>query len=114
MKKKQLSTKKKCDKLWGEIIRSKGQCEWCGRMDMRLEAAHIISRTYSKTRHDLKNGLCLCSACHRKGHSFPTLFTEFVIQHIGQDELDRLHRQAQQTDYKVDYYDVLAALKEIQ
>jgi len=102
-KEKRSTLKKKCDMLWGKLIRVRGRCEWCGRMNMRLEAAHIISRTYTKTRHDLFNGLCLCSGCHRKGHKFPTLFTEMVIEKLGQEKLNELHLKAMRSDYKVDY-----------
>lgn len=113
MKKPKRSTlKNKCDKLWSEAIRSRGVCQWCGAKNVRFEAAHIISRTYSKTRHNLFNGLCLCSSCHRRGHQFPTLFTELVIKIIGKEKLDELHTEAQRTDYKVDYDTVLCTLKE--
>lgn len=112
MKKQKRSTlKNKCDKLWSEIIRSRDYCEWCGTKNVRFEAAHIISRTYSKTRHNLSNGLCLCSACHRKGHNFPTLFTQMVIKRIGVMKLEELHAEAQRTDYKVDYASIITSLK---
>lgn len=104
--------KNKATKLWSEIVRSRAKCQWCGKTNVLFDAAHIISRTYSKTRCDLDNGLCLCKACHRKGHNFPTLFTELVISIIGQEKLDELHYEAQRTDYKVDYDTVLCTLKE--
>lgn len=113
MKKQKRSTlKNKATKIASEIVRSRGYCEWCGARNVRFEAAHIISRTYSKTRCDLNNMLCLCSACHRKGHQFPTLFTELVIKIIGQEKLDELHAEAQRTDYKVDYGAIIADLKD--
>lgn len=111
MKKVKRSTlKNKATNLSAKLTRDRGYCQWCGARNVRFESAHIISRTYSKTRCDLKNLLCLCSACHRRGHQFPTLFTEMVIKVIGQEELDRLHTEAQRTDYKVDYEAVIKEL----
>lgn len=113
----QKTLKNKCDKLWSQIIRSRGRCEWCGAYGNgirgNLEAAHIVSRTYAKTRHNLFNGICLDSACHRKAHALPTVFTGFVIELIGQEKLDELHRLAQDTSYKVDYAVVYEQLRNV-
>jgi predicted DsbA family dithiol-disulfide isomerase len=111
-KPKRKTLKNKCDKLWSLIIRMPRRCEWCGAGNRRFEAAHIVSRTYSKTRHWLMNGLCLCSSCHRKAHAMPTLFSQFVEDHLGKSALETIHREAQRTDYKVDYEQVLKGLKE--
>jgi hypothetical protein len=104
--------KKKCDALWGKIIRSRGYCEHCGK-GLNLQAAHIFSRTYSQTRHDLDNGLCLCSACHIGwAHSCPTEFTEWLEEYRGKDLLERLSKKRRIIG-KVDYEKVLEELKKI-
>jgi hypothetical protein len=51
------------DSLWSQIIRRPGACVICGKTE-RLQAAHGFSRRYHATRHDLRNGFCLCSGCH--------------------------------------------------
>lgn len=51
------------DSLWSQIVRRPGQCVICGQRE-RLQAAHGFSRRYHATRHDLRNGFCLCSGCH--------------------------------------------------
>jgi len=57
----------KADALWGSIIHSKyGEClindEHCHG---RLEAHHLISRGKGVTRHDLNNGVLLCTNHHK-------------------------------------------------
>jgi hypothetical protein len=42
----------------------------------------------------------------------PTLFSQFVEDHLGKSALETIHREAQRTDYKVDYEQVLKGLKE--
>lgn len=54
---------KKADKLFSEVIRSRGECEKCGSKT-NLQCAHIISRTNKHLRWDESNALCLCFRCH--------------------------------------------------
>jgi len=87
---------KKCDLLFSAYWRNKvGCCEWCGRRDMRLELAHIVSRSVRKLRYDRDNCLVLCSGCHRKAHSNPPLFTELVTRKKGKDILLYLIKASQ-------------------
>lgn len=51
------------DSLWSQIVRRSGACVICGKTE-RLQAAHGFSRRYHATRHDLRNGFCLCSGHH--------------------------------------------------
>jgi len=65
----------KNDKLWGEIIRSKGKCEICGRQEGKLDPHHLfVSRACKHTRWNLNNGICICFICHRQAHDSPVLF----------------------------------------
>jgi len=68
----------KLDKKFSELVRSRGRCEFCGRADVRLECAHIQSRRYVCIRWDLRNALCLCSACHFKSHAQPLWFADHI------------------------------------
>jgi hypothetical protein len=36
----------------------------CGKSGVQLHAHHIIGRKAFAFRHDLSNGICLCSGCH--------------------------------------------------
>ncbi len=56
--------KKKADDEWSKQIRLVGYCEVCAKTG-KLDAHHIITRTRLRFRHDLSNGVCLCSGCHR-------------------------------------------------
>ena len=62
--------RKKADEAWAKQIRSVGACEICERTTS-LNAHHIIARTNLYFRHDLSNGVCLCSHCHKWGDHSP-------------------------------------------
>lgn len=103
--------KKKCDDLWGKIIRARGKCERCGKTT-GLQAAHIISRNYGKTRHLLENGVCLCNGCHIFwAHKEPDEFVDWIRETRGDNTFYRLRRIANQ-DGKADYEKAYLILKE--
>ena len=57
--------RKKADIAWGKLIRERdGKCALCGT-DQRLEAHHLIRKAHVFFRHNLENGVALCSGCHR-------------------------------------------------
>lgn len=58
--------KKRADKIWSKIIRSKDRCEAeeLGGCKGVLSGCHIIRRANNSLRHDLDNGLSLCVAHH--------------------------------------------------
>ena len=94
--------KAKCDKLWSEIVRSRGRCERCGGTS-NLQAAHIESRRFVSTRHDLDNGICLCAGCHHRAHNRPTEFTLWLVDYKGREFLEELHSRNEPTYGKFDY-----------
>ena len=55
--------KRKADEAWANEIKKVGKCEICGRTTGN-NAHHIIARIRLRFRHDLSNGVCLCSYCH--------------------------------------------------
>ena len=87
--------KGKADRLTSLIVRSRGACEACGESEYRkLQCAHIVPRTFSATRTDEANCLCLCWSCHRKFTDDPFAWVTFVHQHIGEAEYERLRTKA--------------------
>ncbi len=77
--------KKKADKLFSEIIRSRKWCEapHAGgkKCSSLLDCAHVIPRTNLTLRWDLKNGLCLCRAHHLYWqHKDPIAFTNWFAK----------------------------------
>lgn len=76
--------KKKADKLWGavihEIYRSCAIGEDCSGP---VEAHHLISRANVATRHNIENGIGLCSKHHKfdkrlSAHGAPMAFAEWI------------------------------------
>jgi len=56
--------KGKADDAWAEEIKKVGHCEYCKSTVNQKNAHHIIGRTRLRFRHDLANGICLCTRCH--------------------------------------------------
>lgn len=58
--------RRKADKLWGQVIHTRDRaCRFCGRTDGKLDAHHVMVRTFNATRCDSANGLLLCFRCHQ-------------------------------------------------
>lgn len=55
-----------CDKLWSLAVRDDWawRCAVCGSRD-ELNAHHLIPREHTATRYAMRNGICLCSRCHK-------------------------------------------------
>lgn len=70
-------------------MRSRGRCEECGATQ-GLQWAHGWSRSYRKIRHDLRNGFCLCGACHLRFTHNPILWDDWMRRHLGDEEYTRL------------------------
>ena len=63
------------------IWRIHGECEHCGAPygTKQMQGAHIFGvGAFPRLKDDLRNGLCLCSNCHRMFTDGPTLFTDWI------------------------------------
>jgi hypothetical protein len=88
--------RKKCLKLWSEIIRGRanGLCEVCGKP--AKDAHHIIARGTAPSMgwFDVDNGIALCFQCHRVhgAHSLDIdeqiAFREKMIAHLVRKGID--------------------------
>jgi hypothetical protein len=87
------SLKAKCDKLCGQVARSLGYCENCGKRET-LSWCHIHTRSIGKLRYDRRNWVCLCASCHRHFHNKPLQFTQFITKIKGQETVDWLIRES--------------------
>lgn len=57
---------KRADRLWGELIHLRDRyCQFCGKVDGKLDAHHIVIRTKHSTRWSPANGILLCFRCHQ-------------------------------------------------
>jgi len=90
---------RKLDLLWAKKVREKGHCESFKESGqyVRLEAAHIIGRTYRTTRggcwidgkYDLA-GMCLCVDCHQHYDQHRQKHDFIVRGVIGQERYEKL------------------------
>jgi len=58
---------KRADRLWGELIhlRDRDVCQFCGKVDGKVDAHHILPRTFKATRWMADNGIIVCFRCHQ-------------------------------------------------
>lgn len=61
------------DKIWALTVKLRAdfKCELCGWDGDKLDAHHIIPRTFSDIRYNAMNGIALCSSCHKLGSRAP-------------------------------------------
>ena len=93
------------DIAWSKAVRAKGPCIARGiqlfdGMDVihhrcdDLTAAHVISRRYLATRHDLDNGVPLCFSAHDFFTRNPERWIEFISIYLGAEKYEELRTKA--------------------
>lgn len=110
------NAKGKADKLFSEIIRSRGYCEAEGFDDRRctpqLQTAHIVTRKRSATRTDTRNAFCLCFGHHRWFTDMPRQFSRFITHTWAQPYYDAVYQRSV-TPTKVDWLERVSFLERI-
>lgn len=90
--------KAKADKLFSEIIRSRGYCEaerWDNiKCSSQLQTMHIITRKRSATRTDLRNAMCGCFAHHRYFTDYPRQFSRFITDTWAAEHYDLMYQRS--------------------
>jgi hypothetical protein len=98
MPRKPRITTKKLDDLFGQIMRSRERCDYCGRgrvSGVVLQCAHGFSRRYRGTRWTEEANFCLCSGCHMFFTYRPIEWDDYMRRAWGEEKYDRLRAQAQ-------------------
>lgn len=106
--------KAKADRLFSELVRAVGYCEYCGKRPpaVQLQCAHWIGRTYSHVRVDPDNAFCLDAACHRYFTNHPTEFALWALSMKGEAVYQRL-LDASRERSKVNWPDQVRVLREM-
>ena len=79
-----------------------------------MQCAHIVSRTYSHTRTDEDNAICLCGKCHFYFSKWPIEFAEFVFEKIGKAAYLKLKEKAESgVGVKMDWSAELVRLQNV-
>lgn len=84
------------DALFGRYIRLRDRvCQYCGRSDRRLEAAHIFGRGKHSTRYDPENCYAFCggpngTVCHRWLDTHTTEKEAWLERRIGTERFHAL------------------------
>ena len=118
---------KKATDLARKIWRLEGRCEtidypkaWTcisvkvGNTSPQLQGAHIYGvGAYPRLKVDLRNGMSLCSNCHRHFTSSPLEFADFVRATKYKKYLQPLRDINNGPKVKVDWDEKLAELKDI-
>ena len=95
-KPKRTTLNNQLDKLFSEIIRSRGKCERCNRVDDTLQTSHVFSRSHLSVRWDFDNAFCFCASCHWWWHKNPPYTKDCSIKILGEDVYDELVKRKEQ------------------
>lgn len=98
-----------CDTLFGKLVRSRGGCIRCGRLD-DLQCAHGFSRSYYATRWDERNAFPACRGCHLYYTVRPLEWDCFLHETWGDDLYAELRALAL-THRRPDMAELLETLK---
>ena len=111
------------DRAWSEAVKAKGPCVAIGQFFRTVEMvtiefddgsrekwesvsfpthvcagpidpAHVMSRTFPATRHEVANGVPICRAAHDWFTVRPKAWESFCRQLLGDQEYDRLDAKA--------------------
>ncbi len=96
-KRKPKSAKARADELWGAVIHLRDdRCRFCGKRDGKLDAHHVMIRSFLATRTDTNNGLLLCwPRCHQDiAHGDPTAAVNHYSRIYGLDGYNALRAKA--------------------
>lgn len=85
---------KKLDKVFADVVKMIGKCEWCKATDKALQCAHIYSRRYRHTRWDSCNAIALCISCHFRAHQRPLDFAKFIEEYLGEGTIATLREKS--------------------
>ena len=105
---------------WRRAVRAKcnNRCAICGGID-GLEAHHVIPRARILTRWDHRNGILLCTECHREAHVDP-MVRSTIHGYVNLKVLSGLSKQTSKQYFaehgitKIEYYmTMLAANKHV-
>jgi hypothetical protein len=108
---------KACDIAWSKAVKVRDDytCQMCGSVS-GLNSHHIIGRINYSLRFDLKNGLTLCSSCHKfsrnSAHNNPVYFIDWYKKHYPEDYEYLLTKKNIIAKY-LDYETILQELKEV-
>lgn len=84
----------KCDVIFSKLVRKKGFCEKCNKVE-NLQCSHIHPRDTWSVRWDYMNAFCLCAGCHKWWwHQEPILAAEFTKEKLGLLNYEQLNQRA--------------------
>ena len=85
------------DKWFSDVVRKKAGhvCEGCGKVEGRMECAHIYGRSAKSVRWSLDNAVCLCHYCHMRFTANPLEFTKWLEETLGEGHMEMLREKWQ-------------------
>lgn len=96
-KRKPKTAKARADELWGAVIHLRDDCcRFCGKRDGKLDAHHVMIRSFLATRADPANGLLLCwPRCHQDiAHGDPIVAVNHYERIFGHEGYEALRAKA--------------------
>ncbi len=114
--------RRRADKAWADAVKKGGKCEVCGSKK-HLIGHHMLSKERLYYRHNIDNGLCVCSYCHKgnkkaSAHGSTDAVYNFIIwlhgfKHAQFRFFDDRRKQYHETGIKYNYQKRYEALIEM-
>lgn len=87
--------KRKAVHLWGVYVHARDvYCQRCGKADGKMDAHHVLIRSFAATVADDRNGVLLCFKCHGLMHSDPMEALAFYTRRYGVEGYQNLRERA--------------------
>lgn len=105
----------KADRAWSNYIHAaNNRCMIGEDCEGWLEAHHLISRSVKSLRHDINNGVLLCTKHHKlsielSAHNNPEAFAEWLLEHAPEKlAYIKAHKwDIEKPDYKAAYKEII-------
>lgn len=95
--------KNACDRLFSQIVRARGRCEYIGCQRSDVVTAHIIGRRFAKVRTNLSNAWALCPTHHYVVDNWPDEKMWLVTETIGLRVYAELRAEAEAVTQRFDW-----------
>ena len=99
----QNANKNACDRLFSQLVRSRGVCQYPGCERHDVVCAHIIGRRFAKVRTNELNAWALCPTHHYAVDNWPEEKMWLVARTIGLDAYAELRAQAESIATRFDW-----------
>lgn len=102
-----------CDRMFSQLVRARGRCQFTGCNRADVVTAHILGRRFVRVRTCEDNAWALCPTHHYLVDNYPDEKMGLVRLTIGVERYGELVRESQRGGQRFDWSAERARLKSI-